>query len=156
MIKKYYQIFFIFILPLLILLDIFCLGVRWNADNYYQGNKYSTELSGFPFADQGAFHEMNGMSSSGDSTINWSIFLVNKLIELSLAALIYFFLIRKISFTSKARIIVLTIIVTFIYSKAVHYFFWYSANWYGGLWPEKIELKNIRYALDLVFMWFCF
>lgn len=88
--------FFIFIIPISILLHLLTLG-HWTVEFKFEGNKYTTEaVNGFPLPSNGFFPPMIYPSSSGASCISWTNFTTNVLITIFTGALLYYFLLRKI------------------------------------------------------------
>jgi hypothetical protein len=145
---------FVFILPLTLFLSLLSHAVSYEVEYICQGKKYFSQyVTGFPFFENGGFEGMNGQFTSFETTSNYLNFFLNKLIYLTISFLIYFLFFRKISFQSKTRTILLTIIVTFIYSRILkhHVFEWTCmTNYQYGLWPDSITAIKCEWDWNMI------
>ena len=152
---KILKAFFVFILPMALTIDTFCLLISYNADYFYQGQKYTANhVSGFPFPDNGIFYEINAVVTSGNTTTNYTNYFLNKAIILTISSLIYFFLIRRISFESKKRAIILTALVTFLYVKSLRgeiFMVHNQIKYQYGVWPDKVVVTSTDFHWD--YLW---
>jgi hypothetical protein len=144
--KQIFKAFLLYILPVALVLDFFCMFVSYDADYYFDGNRYSaSHVSGFPFPDNGLFYELNGMFTSGNSTTNWSYYFANKVILLTVAILICFFVSRKLVYT-KARKIIGLCLLSMVYLFFGWVFFIITTmriQYEYGRWPDKLEIREM-------------
>lgn len=144
-IKQILKVFFVFVLPMTLVFNFFLLFITYDAHYYYQGNKCEARfLGGFPFLENGLFFDINSMATSGNSTTNWMYYFLNKIIILIICFLIYFFLLRKLSFIGRTKIFILAL-MTIIYMS----FGWMTFKFTSmqiiydyGVWPDKLEIDK--------------
>lgn len=151
--RKILIVLFVYLLPTFILIDILCMSVTWDAAYSYEGGKYfSNYCFGFPLIDNGIFADINSMVTSGNTTTSLANLIINKLFCLALTLIIYFFLIKKISFESKTRIIILTIILTVIYLRFTFPWLFYHLQmieYQYGVWPDEIDTNDISFRMNI-------
>lgn len=145
-----FKAIFVFILPLALALNFLFMFVQYNATYYYKGIKYLTNnLSGFPIPDNGIFYDINGMVTSGNSTTNGSLYILNKIIILSICIFIYYKLLRKLSLVGKTKIITITLaVIIYLFIGYISFIFTsMQVKYEYGIWPDKIEIENIRWQI---------
>lgn len=149
---RHLKTIFIFIFPLIILMEIFALLFHWEADYFHNGKKYSTVyLEGFPFPASGLFTGINSMVTSGNSTNNWTYHLINQFILISISFILYYFIIKKIKFETKTKKTILFFILIGIYIFLLPLFCIFTSMIFDydyGVWPEKIIITGFSFGIN--------
>lgn len=93
-VKLKIKAFFIYIVPITILLNLITIG-HWEVEYYHENTRYaSCHVYGFPFPSHGNFSPVL-FYNSGDESVNYYFASLNTLILLTTSLLLYKFLLER-------------------------------------------------------------
>lgn len=135
------------IIPATLVLHQLCLAfIRWSASYSLNGMTYQPRgLIGFPLPIAGEFIELNG-GCVRCITINWTNYYLNWLIVFTVTLLIWFFVRRKITFSTWTGCFTVSVIAVVVY-VVVGYMLMVLLNvvfdYRIGMWPDSPELNGL-------------